>query len=567
MKWTLINNRANIDQMAQTLQIKPLLAKLLVNRNVRTKNTALKFLNPQKKHINHDLLLNMDKGVELLKSYLNTNKKIAVFGDYDVDGVMAAAILYKGLQVLHEDIMYYIPHREKEGYGLNKKAIEYLKAQNTDLIIAVDNGISALEEVDFAKESGMEVLIIDHHEAIIKGGEEILPDCLVINPKQRNCPYPFKELCAAALAYKFISLIHNHNEDEFLAMAAIGTLCDVVSLLGENRTLAAEGLKILNKGIENPGLKALAKEKNIEEITEDTIGFQIGPCINAAGRLKNAEIALELFLAKDETTAKILAKELNALNEERKAKTKAAFDSVEKELEKYKQDKVIVIYKEDIHESIAGIVAGRIKDRLHKPVVILTEGEDCVKGSARSVEGYDIYKELAENRHLFRRFGGHNMAAGMSLDKDNISTLREELNKNFDHHTEPVIFIDELLEVDQVTYALAKEIDILRPFGKDNPPPLFMAEKVPITDLRILDRKNTIIFTLGSKINIKAVFFGDTSKFENLIEENYNFYESEKILKGILRTAKLCLDIVYYIDINHYNGLTSVQLKIEDFRI
>lgn len=576
-QWVLSKERANIELMSKTLGINAFLCQLLVNRGIRTKHTAIKFLNPQNKFL-HDSngLFGMQCAIKKLETY--KNKKVVIYGDYDVDGVMSCVILYKGLSSFFNDISYYIPNREMEGYGLNKNAITTLHKNGVTLILACDNGISAIEEVDYANSLGIEVIIIDHHEPIIKNNSEILPNAIIINPKQSNCTYPFKELCAATLCYKFIvqlymewtensDLTHNNIFNELLAFAAIATLCDIVDLMDENRIIVNTGLKQLNESVSNIGLLQLIRENNIHDITEETIGFKIGPCINAAGRLSEATLAVSLFIENDKEKVKSKAKEIIEINEKRKFLTNDAIKNVEDNLQS--SDNVIVIYNKEIHESIAGIVAGRIKEKLYKPCVIITKGHDLAKGSGRSVEGYNLYKELSNFRHLFAKFGGHEMAAGLSIKEENINELRKGLNINFNHNLSEVVHIDTEFNLDEVTYTLATGLNVLRPFGKRNPPPLFVTYNVPLDELRIINDKNTIIFTFLTKTgrHIKGINFGEVDRFSQMIHEKYTSYEANKIMHGILRGANIFLDIVYYIDINNYNGITSVQLKIRDYKI
>ena len=572
--WKLNNEKADIPLMSKTLGISPFLCQMLVNRGIRTKNSAIKFLNPVPKFFNDaNKLLGIDESIWKIMGF--KHKKIVIYGDYDVDGVMSTTILYKGLAPFFDHISYYIPNRETEGYGLNNTAVQNLHEQGTDLILACDNGVAAPEEVALAKALGMDVIIIDHHQPIIKENKEVLPPTVIINPKQAQCQYPFKEICAAGLCYKFICLLHKelgvpHNKalfEQLLIFAAIATMCDVVDLINENRVFVRQGLQLLKESVPNHGILALVKEKNISDINEDAIGFTIGPCINAAGRLDSASLAVELFTTECKERAKVLAKELVSLNEQRKHLTKTAVEHVETLLRP--DDNVLVIYCEEIHESVAGIVAGRIKDKAYKPTIVITKGETMAKGSARSVEGYDIYNGLAQYRHLFERFGGHEMAAGLSMDAKNIDALRQGLNQNFCGELEEIITIDSILELDMATYTLAKEIDILRPFGKKNTPPLFMTQNVPISALRCIKDKDTLIFTFltESERPIKGICFGETERFSNLIYNNYEHYHAEKILAGVLRTANLFLDIVYHLEINQYNGIISVQLRLKDFRV
>ncbi|MCL1936719.1 MAG: single-stranded-DNA-specific exonuclease RecJ [Defluviitaleaceae bacterium] len=576
-EWILKNTQVNLELMSKTLGTSKIISKIISNRNMVTKKTAIRFLNSDTKYFcNNKDFLNINNAIKTLLEY--KDKKIVIYGDYDVDGVMSTTILYKGLYSIFKNLVYYIPHREKDGYGLNIKLIKKFKNKNIDLILCCDNGISAIEEVELANELGMEVIILDHHEPVIKDNMEILPNAIIVNPKQSNCTYPFKELCAAGICYKFILELYIHLNieiektfhDELLIFAAIGTLCDVVNLKDENRIIVKKGLNLLQNPIKNFGLMTLVKEKELLNINEESIGFVIGPCINAAGRLDTAMLAASIFISEDKEYIEKATKKVVELNEERKKLTKNAIDNIANEI--YKDDNVIVIYKQDIHESIAGIVAGRIKDKIYKPTIIITKGEKFAKGSGRSVEGYNLYENLSKYRHLFYRFGGHEMAAGLSMDESKIEELKISLNndfKNLDIELKQILEIDANINLDMATYNFVKEIDVLRPFGKGNNAPLFLTKNVRTESLNLKSEKNTLIFDFltESERRIKGICFNKIEKFVDLINNNYNSYEANKILGGILRTANLKLDIVYSIEFNNYRGLTSVQLNIVDFDI
>jgi len=577
--WRLKNNKTDVTPLMNALKLNEVSARLLVNRGVTSKADAKKFINPLREHMEEfGDITNTDKAIDILKDSIAKNDKIVIYGDYDADGVMSTVILYKGLETVCNNLSYYIPHREKEGYGLNKHAINTLHSEGVNLIVACDNGISAIDEVEYAKSLGINIIIIDHHESTKIGeNEEILPPAdAIINPKQLNCTYPFKHMCAAALCYKFIYAFHDKkdNFDELFIFASIATFCDVVDLIGENRAIAYIGQQLINKSVTNIGLLALMKEKlvKIGAIDESTMGFTLGPCINAAGRLKTADIAVELFLSDDEEKAKTLAKELSELNEERKNLTRDATYEIEEEfLPKYVDDNIVVIYVDTIHESIAGIVAGRLKDNLYKPVIVLTKStDDMAKGSARSVEGCNIFEEISKHRHLLDRFGGHEMAAGLSIPTKNIDEFRTLLNKEMSAEIkEEVILIEKELPFEEVTFNFAQQLNYLRPFGKNNLDPIFGTKNVEVIELKIKGEKNTILFTFKTQNcdrPIKGIYFGDVSKIYTLIETNFQSYDAEKIANGIFRTAKFFLDIVYSIGVNQYNGVTSLQLRVKDFR-
>ena len=589
-KWLVRNKKGDTKLMSKTLNISETLSQILINRDIRTKGSARKFLNPHMEYFHNSYdMKDMEKSINVLKYSLAKNEKIAIYGDYDVDGIMSTTILYKGLKSIHDNIIYYIPDRKEEGYGLNIEAIKKLKEEKVDLLITCDNGIASLEEIKYAKALGIKSIVIDHHESVyIKDSQnenvEILPEAeAIINPKQKNCNYKFKKMCAAGLCYKFICAYYEHEkiqlmtEDELLIFAAIATFCDIVDLQDENRIITTFGLKLMNFQVQNIGLKALLTEKNYEDknIDEYAIGFVIGPCINATGRLRHAHMAVELFLTQDKENAAMLAKEISHLNDERKSMTKKSIDEIMENIGDHsgEHQNVVVVYNKNIHESIAGIVAGRIKDKLYRPAIVITQGEHMPKGSARSIENYNIFEELSKCRHLFDKFGGHEMAAGLSLLEDNIEKLRLELNKNFDLKPEQLqktIVLEKAMRLEDITYDLAEELNILKPFGKDNEEPLFGTKMVKVENLRIIEEKDTIIFNFAvgnTYRKIKGICFGEVDTLKKIISDNFSPDDKEKILGGNLNSIILILDIVYSIDINLYNGDVSVQLKIKDFRI
>ena len=585
-EWVHRCEKADIELMAQTLNISRVMAQVLVNRGVRTKNTALRFLNPRFEDF-HDALLMRDMctGLETVAHSIKQGEKIVIYGDYDADGVMATVILFKTLSHFGADVFYYIPQRVEEGYGLNMSAVNGVFEAGVNLIITCDNGIAALEEIAAARALGMKVVVLDHHEAVTtEEGDCTLPAATaVIDPKQTKCKYPFKSLCAGGLAYKFSKAFYAHMgtefdaEEEMLVLAMIATICDIVELHGENRIISHSGLVALNrKKTLNIGLGALVEAKGYmhREIDSTAIGFIIGPCINASGRLEHARFAVDLFTTEDPEEARDLAQWLVKLNESRRDLTRASFEAVDAQLAQSKLSdlNVLVIYDKNTHESIAGIVAGRIKDKYYKPTIIITEGDDCLKGSARSVEGYNIFEELHKCRDLFVRFGGHAMAAGLSMNRQNVDELRNRLNEAFNlsgNDLVPNIYYDSQLEIDEVTYSLAQELTYLKPFGKDNRPPLFFSRAQTVTDLRVIENKNTVIMTLasyGCARKVKAIGFGIVDSLRQSLQEYMTPQEVEEIISGEIRQLRLKLDLLYELEINEYNGTVSVQMRIRHLR-
>ena len=583
--WILKRKKADITAMANALELSKVFCQILVNRDINTKRKYNELMSRS-----FDTLedIKVMKGVmdafQIVQNAVLNSERIVVYGDYDVDGVMSTAILVKGLSAAGASVGYYIPARMEEGYGLNMDAVDKIAESGCDLLILCDNGIASYEEIEHAKSKGMKVIIIDHHEPPIVDDAQIVPPAdAIINPKQADCEYNFKHLCAAGLCYLFIKGFYkNYNIDfpldkELLIMGAIATFCDIVDLTGDNRVIAYLGLEALNDGdIPNEGLKALIAQKNYKkkQIDEFTIGFIIGPCINASGRLEHASLSVDLMPSTDFGKCTEYAQILSELNEERKGLTTGSCEVI---LDKLKtsdegKDKVIVVYDEELHESIAGIVAGRIKENLHRPAIMITKTEAGAKGSGRSIEGYNMFEALSECKDLFTRFGGHPMAAGFSLPVENIDELRRRLNENCtltDDDFVEVIKVDSIMNLDDVTFKIYEELRTIRPFGKANREPILGTLNVQVLDIRMIDEKKTIIFTFKTESGrkIKGVTFGKNDYFQDMIRANFDEYDSDKIFTGMLTNLELRLDILYYITINEYNGDVSLQLNLRDFRL
>ena len=587
--WLLRHTDADIKLMGKTLGVSENLALILAHRGIRSRNAAVKFLRPEMKFLNDiRAMKDMDGACRLISESVKAGEKIFVYGDYDADGVMSTVILLKTLRDFGADVQFYIPLREEEGYGLNIDAVRRIRANGGQLIITCDNGVSAFNEIDEARALGMKTAVIDHHEpGFTENGDGKRTDVIpradrVVDPKQQACGYAFKEYCAAGLCYRFAEAFYAYNgrefghRDEFLTLAAFATICDIVPLMDENRILVRAGLETLkqNKKI-NLGLWSLMKAKNIQDkaLGVFDIGFLLGPCVNASGRLANAADAVRLFLSDDPDEAAELAQGLAELNERRKDMTAKAVDVVLKALAEREPDKVLVIYNEEVHESIAGIVAGRIRESFCRPVIMLTRSDDLAKGSARSIEGYNIFEALYSHKDLLLRFGGHAMAAGLSLSAENIGLLRQQLNEACvltEKDFSPVLYVERGLQPQYATYELTKELELLAPFGRDNPEPLFEADGLKPEQLRMINDKNTMIFTFGvadSYRKIRAVCFGMNNAFTERIRGLFDAYDSGKILAGILRAADFLMDVVYALEINEYNNNVSVQMRIKDFHI
>lgn len=588
-RWQLKRTKIDIGAIADDMGIQKATAAVLANRKLFTKKAAHTFLYPQKTDLYPtEKMLHIEQGLELLTIAIKKGKKIAIYGDYDVDGVMSTTILYKAITKCGGIVQYYVPHRQQEGYGLNCKAVEALASDGVDVLFTCDNGIAALQEVALAKELGMQVIILDHHEPLCKEGKDgewvdILPaGDVVIDPKQRKCTYPFEALCAGGISYKFgIALLHAFGhydevlEQELLSFATIATVCDIVDLLEENRTLVKMGLAAIQHTT-NTGLRVLIEETNLQDkkITEYHLGFVIGPCINATGRLESSKMAVDLFCEPNEDKAREMASHLVQLNEERKILTTQAVERITEQIEQSNilQQKVLVLYDGQTHESIAGIVAGRIKDRYYRPTILITDAEDGAKGSARSIEGYHMFEALLACQELFTRFGGHAMAAGLSLPHENIPILRQKLNENClmtENDMIPALRIEKIMTFDEIHMVLAEELRTLSPFGKENPSPLFASQKVWVERLRCVGKNKDILQMIlreeQSNMRLSAISFDGLEQLQNLLKELYPVADCDTIIKS--GSLTMMFDVVYSIDINAYNGRKNVQLVIKDFRV
>lgn len=584
-RWVLKRNKVDIEKMGEALGISSVTACVMANRGIGSYSSAMDFLKCDLDSLSDiSIMKDVDKAFNIIINKIRENKKIAVYGDYDVDGVMSTVILYSAIKECGGNVMYYVPDRQKEGYGLNCDAVKELHSMGVDTLFTCDNGIAALEEIETAKNIGMTVIVLDHHEPAFDDERKDIIPCAdaVIDPKQKDCQYDFKKMCAAGIAYRFAMHIFENigietkKSDEYVTFAGIATICDIVDLLSENRTIAKNALNFINN-TNNIGLKSLIKVCELEDrnINEYHIGFIIGPCINATGRLENAKLSVELFIEEDEQKAYELAEKLHKLNGERKELTvNAATEAVEYiENSSLKNDDILVVYNEDIHESVAGIVAGRIKERFYKPVIVITntEDENIAKGSGRSIESYNIFEELLKCKKLFTKFGGHPMAAGLSLKKENIDILREMLNKNStltEKDLTPVIKIEKQLPIDNVNMNLANELTILAPFGKENPAPLFGAKNVLLEKIYIMGKnKNVIKFMFKTNYVGEKIYGISFDGYDDFIKQTKDLYGEkfcDRILSG--NRADVYLDIIYSIGINSYNGRETVQLNIKDLR-
>lgn len=572
-------------KFAQQLGISDTVAKLMVNRGIYNLDIAKEYLSSSIGELHNPTdMLGMSGAVELMRNSIIKGEKILIVGDYDVDGVISTYVLYIAISKCGGNVSFHIPDRIKEGYGINESIIKKASEDNIDIIITCDNGIAAIEQVKLAKELGIKVIITDHHDVQFIEEDNVrkyvVPEAdYVLNPKQENCNYEFDKICGAGVAYKFVQCLYKEfnipNEElyDLIQYVAIATVCDVVDLVSENRILVKEGLKRINN-TSNIGLRALFKETGLEgkEITVYSLGFVIGPSINASGRLEQAEWALKLLITKDKNEAEELAKKLNELNKDRQELTQTGLEEAIKIIEENNmaKDKVLVVYLEDVHESIAGIIAGRIREKYNLPTIILTKAHEGAKGSGRSIEEYNMFEELLKCKDLLGKFGGHPMAAGMSIPSENIDKFREKLNEVTtlsDEDIIPKVSIDMPLPINKINYKLIDEIALLEPYGKGNPKPNFAVKGLMVKAARILGKNNNVLklnLTDGY-LNIDGIYFGDIEVALEIIKNKFGEYEYNKMLNG--QTNMVKIDIVYFPDINEYNGRKSVQLLIQNIRV
>lgn len=584
-RWVLLRKGADFEAIGKKYQISPRLACLIRNRDVIGEEAVDRYLNGTISDLYDGMLMkDMDKAIDILKEKILEDKKIRVIGDYDIDGVNATYILLEGLERLGADVDSDIPDRISDGYGLNRHLVERAYEAGVDTLITCDNGIAAADEIAYGKEMGMTVIVTDHHEVPFDeyDGEKryrIPPADAVMDPKQPDCLYPFKGLCGAAVAYKLMEALwesmgkDSADLDDLIENVAIATIGDVMDLEDENRIFVKEGLQMLRR-TKNPGLKALIECTGIDKNSLNSyhIGFVLGPCINASGRLDTAKRALELLRAGTQKEADILAGDLKALNDSRKDMTEEAVKQAEEQVETttISKDKVLVVYLPDCHESLAGIVAGRIRENYYKPVFVLTDTEEGVKGSGRSIDGYHMYEELNKCKELLTKFGGHRLAAGLSLPKENVGKFREMLNKNCtltEEEMKEKVTIDMEMPFGCVTEGLVKELELLEPFGKGNTKPVFAARDVTLLGARILGKNRNVLKLQVQDVNgcrIEAMLFHHADDFLGKLEEQYGKTEVEALLKG--RGRQIRISMTYYPDINEYMGEKTPQIVVTHYR-
>ena len=568
-RWFITMKKADFNRIGEKYHISPIVARLIRNRDIIGDDAIDFYLNGTIADLYDGMLMkDMDRAVEILAEKIREEMRIRVIGDYDIDGVNATYILQEGLSGLGADVDTDIPDRIKDGYGLNRMLIDRAIDDGVDTIVTCDNGIAAAEEIAYAKENGLTVVVTDHHEVpyIEMDGEKeyILPKAdAVVDPHRQDCGYPFKGLCGAAVAYKLVEALYNvmqrdpEDVDYLMENVAIATVGDVMDLIGENRIFVKQGLEML-KRTQNPGLKALIECTGIDvdRLNAYHIGFVIGPCINASGRLDTAKRALELLNARTRRDAVMLAEDLKALNDSRKEMTERGVAEAINLIEttSLKDDRVLVVYLPDCHESIAGIIAGRIRERYYRPVFVLTKAEEGVKGSGRSIEAYDMFAQMCRCRALFTKFGGHKLAAGLSLEEGNVQRFRETINALCDLTEEDLqekVSIDMQLPFPYITEQLVQELELLEPFGKGNPKPLFAGKDLRVISPRIFGKNRNVLKcrledTQGNQM--EAVYFGDVEKCQKTMEE------------------KKVMAFTYYPSVNEYMGRRTMQVTIVDYQ-
>ena len=567
-KWMVYNKKADFQKIGSEFGIDPVIARLIRNRDIQDMKEIRSYLYGTLAEIPSPWKMkDMERAVQILQKKITQKKKIRIIGDYDIDGVTATCILLKGLKRLNANVDTYIPDRVKDGYGMHEQLIDKALEDGIDTILTCDNGIAAAAEIEYAKKEGLTVIVTDHHDIPFRDTEDgriwIIPKAdAVVNPKQNDCLYPNKNICGAVVAWKLIWALYERlgiDSDEiwdFLELAAIATVGDVMDLQGENRIIVKEGLKKLSS-TSFEGLKALICVNNLEgaEITAYHVGFVIGPCINASGRLDTAARSLELLLADNMEDAMKLADDLYDLNQSRKAMTEQGKEQAIQSIEENNlgKDRVLVVYLPDCHESLAGIIAGRIREAYNKPVFVLTKGVDGVKGSGRSIEAYSMYEELVKCSDLLMQFGGHPMAAGLSMEEKNVELFRRRLNDNCtltEQDLIPKIMIDVPMPISYLSKKLTEQLKVLEPFGKGNSKPLFAQKNLRAVGIRVLGRNRNVAKMLlidENGIKMDAVYFGEAQEFVDFVQ------------------AHDTISVTYYPEINVFQGRENLQVVIKNY--
>ncbi len=561
-KWMEIRKGADFQAVSEKFRITPFTARLIRNKDITEDEAIREYLHGDLSDLHAaSLMKGIPEAVKLLMEKIRQGAYIRIIGDYDIDGVCATYILLKGLEKVGARVDTDIPDRKRDGYGLNMELIRRAQEAGVDTIVTCDNGIAAPAEIAFAKEMGMTVIVTDHHEL-----QETVPDAdVIVNPRQPDCPYPYKKLCGAAVAWKLVQELWAGCScppelafGDLLMFAAFATVGDVMDLTGENRILVKEGLKLLRR-TEHPGMSALIQVNELarDRLSAYHIGFVLGPCINASGRLDTAKRALSLLNTSDYDQALVQAAELKGLNDERKALTEEGVEDAVEQIEEgpLKKDRVLVVYLPDCHESLAGIIAGRLRERYYRPVFVLTKGEDAVKGSGRSIEAYSMFEEMSRCRELFLKYGGHPMAAGLSIPEERVEEFRRRLNDACtltEEQLTEVIHIDMALPFSHVSERLTEELSLLEPFGKGNTKPVFAARNVRVLESRILGKNQNV---LRMKLVDESGMPRDGIFFSSCMQQ---------VLEDL--QERQTVHMLYYPEINEFRGERNLQLRILNYR-
>lgn len=581
-KWVVSAKGADFKAIGEHFGIDPVIARIMRNRGLTDLDEMEYYLHGDEKDlIDPHLLKDVDLAAEIILKKVKEQKKIRIIGDYDIDGIQSTYILYCALKRIGAEADYVIPHRIRDGYGMNEHLVTQAAEAGIDTILTCDNGISAIDQIHLAKELGMTVVVTDHHEVpyIEENGvrrEKISEADAIVNPKQEACQYPFKKLCGAAVAWKLVQVLYEQagisvsEADRFIENAGFATVGDVMDLQGENRVLVKLGLKMLNQ-TQNIGMKAMILQSNrkLGEIRSGDIGFGLGPCLNATGRLETARIALKLLLCESEAEAAVLAQEAVDLNNSRKLLTEQAVEVAKQMIADggYENDRVFVIFLPDCHESLAGIVAGRIREAYHRPTLVITRGEEGAKGSGRSIEGYSMFEELNKCADLLSSFGGHPMAAGFSLPEENIEAFRRRLNEVCtltEEELQAKVVIDVPMPIGYITFPLIEQLKLLEPFGKGNDKPVFADRNLVIERLKIYGPTGRVVqLTLHSSsgAKVQAVYFGDPDNLRLPLEEKYGKVVADDTMANRC-VHNAALHFTYYPEIDTYYETPRVKLKI-----
>ncbi len=590
-EWILKNKKADIMALQQNMGLSEPVCRVLANRGMTELSQAQEYLHPLEGMLHEAALLkNAGIAAEKVLQSVRTKQRIRIIGDYDVDGVMATFLLYKVLHVLGASVDYRIPDRIADGYGMNMRMVEEAERDKIALLLTCDNGIAAAGPIAKAKELGMTVVVTDHHEIPCrKEGDEVVyelpPADVIVNPKQPEETYPQTGICGAMVAYKVVCMLLEKSTDtvtpeqrekllrELLVPVAFATVCDVMELTGENRVAVAKGLH-LAKECENAGIRALIRAYELEEkeLTAYHAGFLLGPCFNAAGRLDTALLGLELLLCENETEAAERAARLKELNDVRKQMTveatKQAVELAEEKLAKG-DVQVLVLYLPECHESLAGIVAGRIREKFYLPTIILTKGESCVKGSGRSIEGYSMFEKLSEQKELFLAFGGHPMAAGLSLEEENVVLLEERLNESAGLTAEdltPKLYLDAVLPFSGISENLMEELNLLEPFGNGNPKPVFASSGVRLKGMRRIGKDGSSLrlqLTDTAGTSVTGLYFLDADGFEAYLAETFGTQAVQELYRG---RSEVRLTLAFSPSVDVFRGEMYPQIIVSKFK-